>query len=150
MGSILPVDLSSGGRVPPDGREQERIRQTAEELEGVFLGMLLKTMRGAASPGGLFAESSNTQAYREMFDQEVGRTLARAGGIGLAQMILRDQLLRQAAEAQRSDATAEGLAGGGPADPPEKLPLKSHPGSADTPSIRPPIAVKGGAGEDTR
>jgi flagellar protein FlgJ len=81
------------------GAEAERLRDTARELEGVFLGLLMKAMRSTVGSGGLFKDGTDTQTYRDMFDQEIGRSMARAGGIGLAQMVLRDQALRQAAEA---------------------------------------------------
>lgn len=87
---------------PKSGSEAERLRETAQEFEGVFLGLLLKAMRGSVGSGGLFKESTDGQIYREMFDQEIGRSLARAGGIGLAQMILRDQARRQGADGKQA------------------------------------------------
>lgn len=71
------------------GREAERLRQTAQEVEGVFLGVLMKAMRSTVGNGGLFQKGPDAQMYREFFDEEVGRVLARGGGVGLAQMVLR-------------------------------------------------------------
>jgi Rod binding domain-containing protein len=100
---ILPLGLQTGVPTTPraaaPGAEADRLRDTARELEGVFLGLLMKAMRSTVGSGGLFKEGTDTQTYRDMFDQEIGRSMARAGGIGLAQMVLRDQALRQAAEA---------------------------------------------------
>jgi flagellar protein FlgJ len=79
------------------GQNIERLQETARELEGVFLGLLMKAMRSTVGNGGLFQNGSDSQTYRDMFDQEVTRSMARAGGIGLAQMLLRDQLRRQSA-----------------------------------------------------
>jgi peptidoglycan hydrolase FlgJ len=76
--------------------EGGRIRETAQEFEGVFIGMVLKAMRASVGSGGLFKNGMDTQTYRDMFDQEVGRQIAKGGGIGLAQLVLRDQALRQA------------------------------------------------------
>jgi peptidoglycan hydrolase FlgJ len=95
---IQPASLTKS-QVAPPGAEADRLRDTARELEGVFLGLLMKAMRSTVGSGGLFKEGTDTQTYRDMFDQEIGRSMARAGGIGLAQMVLRDQALRQAAEA---------------------------------------------------
>src|SRR3972149_5107872 len=100
MDPIPPVSSPPGPRSAiRDARseEAERLRNTAQEFEGMFLGMLMKAMRSTVGKGGLFKEGSDTQMYREMFDEEVGRALARAGGIGLAQMILRTQKIPQAA-----------------------------------------------------
>lgn len=70
------------------------LRETAREMESLFLGQLMKAMRTTVGSGGLFKDNMDSQTYREMFDQEVARSMARAGGIGLADMVLRDQLVR--------------------------------------------------------
>jgi flagellar protein FlgJ len=105
MDPILPVGIrvntAAAFPAPSVNSEADRLKETARELEGVFLGLLMKSMRSTVGNGGLFKEGTDTQTYREMFDQEVGRSMARAGGIGLAQMVLRDQALREAAEAGR-------------------------------------------------
>ena len=86
-------------QVATGANEAARLGDAAKEFEGVFLGLLLKAMRGSVASGGLFKEGPDTQMYQGMFDQELGRSLAQAGGIGLAQMILRDQARRQAPDA---------------------------------------------------
>jgi flagellar protein FlgJ len=99
-----PISRVSGGERLPDvapakmAPEADRLRDAARELEGVFIGLLMKAMRSTVGSGGLFKEDMSAQTYRDMFDQEIGRSMARAGGIGLAQMVLRDQLLRQTRE----------------------------------------------------
>ena len=77
------------------GKEERRLRETAQELEGVFLGMMMKAMRSTVASGGLFGGTGDNQTYREMFDSEIARGMARAGGIGLAELVVRDRLLRQ-------------------------------------------------------
>jgi Rod binding domain-containing protein len=100
MDSVLPAGIlvipQSAIRNPNSVGEGERLRKAAQELEGVFLGLLLKAMRGTVAEGGLFRAGLDSQMYRDMFDEEIGRALARGGGIGLAQIILRDQARRQA------------------------------------------------------
>jgi flagellar protein FlgJ len=102
MDPIPAVDTSRTLNVEPrtsnTQNAADRLRETAQEFEGMFLGLLLKSMRGSAGKGGLFKEGVDTEIYREMFDQEIGRSIARAGGLGLAQMIIRDQALRQAGQ----------------------------------------------------
>lgn len=95
VGGREGIELPVTGRTTAD-----RVRETAQEFEGVFLGLLMKAMRSSVGKGGLFGETADTQTYRELFDQEIGRSLARAGGIGLAQLVLRDQALREAASGQ--------------------------------------------------
>ena len=103
MGPILPVGAQTDPlvRMPSAASEPERLKAAAQELEGVFIGVLMKAMRSTVSQGGLFKEGSDSQTYHEMFDEEIGRALGKSGGIGLAEMILRDQTLRQSAGDQR-------------------------------------------------
>jgi Rod binding domain-containing protein len=111
--SGIPASLPSQVPAAKAGSEADRLQETARELEGVFLGLLMKAMRSSVGNGGLFKEGMDSQTYRDMFDQEVGRSMARAGGIGLAQLILRDQLLRQTAA-----DSGEQAANGGAVEPP--------------------------------
>ena len=105
MDPILPPSAQpiphSAFRNPQSPGEADRLRETVQEFEGLFIGLLLKAMRGSAGSAGLFKEGSDTQMYREMFDQEMGRSIARTGGLGLAQLIMRDHALRRADEARR-------------------------------------------------
>jgi peptidoglycan hydrolase FlgJ len=105
MDPILPVgfrmNTATASSATPSNSEADRLKETARELEGVFLGLLMKAMRSTVGNGGLFKEGTDTQTYRDMFDQEIGRSMARAGGIGLAHMVLRDHALREAADAGR-------------------------------------------------
>ncbi len=103
----LPVQIRPDLQGTGSAREQAQLQTAAREFEGVFLGLLLKAMRGSQPSGGLFREGSDSQMYREVFDQEVGRAMAKAGGIGLAQMILRDQARRQTAEGSSGKSGAE-------------------------------------------
>jgi peptidoglycan hydrolase FlgJ len=147
-----PIDSSRGAAetpmpsraLRPEG-EAGRIRETAQEFEGVFIGMLLKAMRTSVGSGGLFKNGMDTQTYRDMFDQEVGRQIAKGGGIGLAQLILRDQALRQATENEGKKAVSDG--GDAPTSL-EKIPLKSSPRITDkaTDGISP--IGNGGTSED--
>jgi len=102
---IIPLAGAAVSRIDPrmatEGENPQQLRQVAQELEGLFLGLLLKSMRGTVPDGGLFKEGTDTKMYKDMFDQEVGRSMARRGGIGLADMIVRDQLLRDAAKTER-------------------------------------------------
>jgi peptidoglycan hydrolase FlgJ len=168
---VDPIDSSRGAAeapmpsraLRPEG-EAGRIRETAQEFEGVFIGMLLKAMRTSVGSRGLFKNGMDAQTYRDMFDQEVGRQIAKGGGIGLAQLILRDQALRQVVENEGKKAAKDGgdaptsmdasRNGAVPAgqqaaiSPPEKKLLKSPPRTADrtTDGISP--TGNGGSSED--
>jgi Rod binding domain-containing protein len=74
---------------PPDAG---RLRQVAQDFEAMILSQMLATMRRAGGQSTLGGKGQ--QIYQEMLDDELGRTLARSGGLGLADVLVRD-LIRQ-------------------------------------------------------
>jgi flagellar protein FlgJ len=74
------------------GDEREQLKKIAQQFEGLMLQMMLKSMRQA---NAVFAEgnplgSSEQDFYQEMFDQQIGVTLAGSGrGMGIADALVR-------------------------------------------------------------
>ncbi len=64
----------------------DAIKEVAKQFESVFVGMMLKSMRQAKLAEGIF-DSSQSDFYRDMYDQQISVHLAGEGGIGLADMI---------------------------------------------------------------
>jgi flagellar protein FlgJ len=92
-----PVTRPTASPAPAMSRaEERRLRESAREIEAVFVQQLLKTMR-QASPGGPLS-GTGQRVYQDMMDQELGRAIAKGGGLGLADMLVRDILRRQGAE----------------------------------------------------
>jgi Rod binding domain-containing protein len=63
-------------------------RRGVKEIEGFFIGHLLKVMRQTV-PKGLFGSSASEQ-FNYFFDQEIGRLAAESGTFGLAAMVEAD------------------------------------------------------------
>lgn len=81
----------------------QALKAAAQQFEGVFLQMVLKSMREASPQGGLF-ESDQTKTFTGLLDQQLAMTLASSrGGTGLAAVIER-QLGRQKAQALVSES----------------------------------------------
>ena len=89
---------------PPAGRptpatlspaQERQLRSTAHEIESIFLSHMLKTMREASGPNGGFLSGKGQRIYKEMMDEHMGRALAKAGGIGLADLLVRDVMRRR-------------------------------------------------------
>jgi len=70
--------------------DQETLQAVAKQLEGVFMNMVLKSMREAnnAFKSELFS-SSNTDFYHEMHDQQLALSLSNNGSIGLSDMLVK-------------------------------------------------------------
>lgn len=86
--------------------DAEATRAAAQQFEGLFVQMMLKNMRAAATidPD---QHSSTMDFYTEMYDKQLALLLARQGGIGIADL-LQQQLGGDAAKRQAT-ASAEGL-----------------------------------------
>ncbi len=84
------------------------LKKVAQEFESIFIGMLLKNMRSSNELIGgtdLFS-SSQTRQYEEMLDSQMAQSMAKSGGVGLA-----DALIRQFEGRGSSDVPKFGAAG---------------------------------------
>ena len=89
MDPIVPARLAPPPAATPEVR---RVRQTAQDFEALVVQHLLRTMR-QASPGTPDGQGG-MRAYRDLMDEELARSLARSGGLGLADVIVRDLVRR--------------------------------------------------------
>lgn len=123
----------SGLRQAARDGSPEALRETARQFEGLFLQMMLRSMREALPGDGLF-ESEQTRFYQGMFDRQLGIDLAKGGGIGFAEMIYRE--LGDGAPRAPSSRPLTGLyapAPPGPAEAVEKAePVVSEAGYSES------------------
>lgn len=71
----------------------KRIQAAAEDFEAVFLAQMVSHMfAGLGSSGGMFGGGPSEETYNTMLYQEIGKTLAKAGGIGIADSVARHML----------------------------------------------------------
>ena len=73
---------------------KEAAHEAARQFEGLFISMMLKTMRATVPQDSLFG-SHSMDSYQNMFDQQVALDMSSRGGVGLADIIER-QLLKSA------------------------------------------------------
>jgi flagellar protein FlgJ len=64
-----------------------QIKQVAKQFEGVFVNMMLKSMRQALPKGGVL-DSQQTEMYTSMYDQQLAQNLS-AKGLGMADMMVK-------------------------------------------------------------
>jgi len=70
--------------------KQEQLKAIASQLESVFLQLVMKNMQDAndAFKSDMFA-SDQQDFYKDMLNQQMSLSLSKAGGIGLAEMIVK-------------------------------------------------------------
>jgi flagellar protein FlgJ len=71
-----------------DGNDAETMEQVAGQFESLFINMMLKSMRQASLGDGMF-DSSQSDMYRDIADQQMAMDLSTRGGLGLQEVILR-------------------------------------------------------------
>ncbi len=94
----------------PGGTQEKKLREATEGFEAMFIQKLWQQMRKSVPKEG-YLHSQEEDAYLSMFDEELSKKMASAGGIGLGDMLyreLQEQLSRTAgATAPRAGQPAE-------------------------------------------
>ncbi|MEK7773970.1 MAG: peptidoglycan DD-metalloendopeptidase family protein [Deltaproteobacteria bacterium] len=70
----------------------EAIKKALVEFEALFINQMLKTMRESIEKTSLFHGGNGEETYASMFDMELSRALASAGGIGLEKTFMKQFL----------------------------------------------------------
>lgn len=70
------------------------IRPVARQVEGMFVQMMLKSMRDALPKDGLFS-SERTRLYTSMYDQQIAQQMTAGKGLGLAEMMVKQMTPEQ-------------------------------------------------------
>jgi flagellar protein FlgJ len=72
--------------------DTEKLREVSDQLEGVFINMMMKAMRNTIPESeGLFEKSTAEKMFQSMLDESYADKMAEAGGIGISDMIF-DQM----------------------------------------------------------
>ena len=110
---------ADAAKAAPDQRGHG-MRKAAEQFEAMFIQTMMKTMREATASNeeGDLMGSSSVKTYEALFDQEISQQMAKRGGIGLADMLVKSwernnptaaSTLPPAAEALEERALSKGL-----------------------------------------
>ncbi|WP_342321101.1 flagellar assembly peptidoglycan hydrolase FlgJ [Kosakonia sp. BYX6] len=71
------------------------LRPVARQVEGMFVQMMLKSMREALPKDGIFS-SDSTRLYTSMYDQQIAQQMTAGKGLGLADMMVKQMAGDQA------------------------------------------------------
>ncbi|MBV7403516.1 flagellar assembly peptidoglycan hydrolase FlgJ [Enterobacter sp. ENT03] len=78
------------------------LRPVARQVEGMFVQMMLKSMREALPKDGLFS-SDSSRMYTSMYDQQIAQQMTAGKGLGLADMMVKQMGGEQAAQPTASE-----------------------------------------------
>jgi hypothetical protein len=76
--------------------DNERLLQACKDIEGFFLGMLLRNMGQKFTDQGVFGSSFESGYYQDMFFTEVAKNLADTGRtLGISEAVYRDIIMKE-------------------------------------------------------
>ena len=75
-----------------DPSSDEAIKKVSKQFEAMFLQMMLKSMRDATPKGGLL-DSSATETFEQMHDQQLVQQMSEQGSVGIGKMV--EQYIRR-------------------------------------------------------
>jgi flagellar protein FlgJ len=79
---------------PNSAAEDAKLRKVCQDMEAVFLNLMLTQMRATIPKTGLTGGQSNADGiYQSLLDTEMTKEMAAAGGVGIADAMYR-QLAR--------------------------------------------------------
>jgi Rod binding domain-containing protein len=95
------LDFSALAQLKGDAARDpsQAIRKTAEQFEAYFIQQMMKTMRESIEKSDL-VDGGNMDMYQDLMDKEVSLSMAKRGGMGMADMLERQMHQAQALSTQ--------------------------------------------------
>lgn len=72
-----------------DTKDDEKLKETCQEFESMFVNLMLKEMRKTIPESDFMPQSFATQTFEEMYDEEIAKSVSKGKGIGIADAMYR-------------------------------------------------------------
>lgn len=97
MDAATAMAHASGSSLPkvPQNADLNKLRDTAQDFEAVFLSQMLKPMFEGIETDGMFGGGQGEEMWRSLMVDEYGKSIAKQGGIGIADAVMRTMLEMQ-------------------------------------------------------
>ncbi|HKK32695.1 MAG TPA: rod-binding protein [Desulfomicrobiaceae bacterium] len=82
--SLAPVRVGTEKTNEPD-----KLRETCQEFEAIFVQTMLKGMRSTVSKDGFIESGQGEEMFEEFMDVEVAKSASRTAGFGIADALYR-------------------------------------------------------------
>jgi Rod binding domain-containing protein len=96
-GEIRPADAGPGTR-PAEKLDREKLKKACTEFESLMIFQMMKSMRQSSPQNGFLGMGPGQDIYQNLFDQEMSKSLARRGGLGIGEKIYRQMMQRMEKE----------------------------------------------------
>lgn len=104
-GAPLPMSTSAH---PDQTQAPEELRRAAKEFESVFLSEMLAPMFEGLDTDGLGGGGMGEEIFRPMLVERYAESISRAGGVGIADSIVREFMRMQEMQATTNAETPDG------------------------------------------
>jgi len=97
----LPVDLTAHKKAAPsvaEVRTREQAQAVAQQFERMFIAEMLQPMFAGLETDGPFGGGNAEATFRPMLLDQYADAIARGGGIGIADSVLKEILRMQGLE----------------------------------------------------
>ena len=94
-GAPLPMSTATRQTTPQQNQEAEALRRAAQEFESVFLSEMLGPMFEGLDTEGLGGGGMGEQMFRPMLVERYAESISRAGGVGIAENVVREFMRMQ-------------------------------------------------------
>ncbi len=71
------------------GQDPEQLKAAAQQFEAIFIQQMFKEMRRTIPDDGLIPRGNADDIYTQLQDLEAAKITAQQGGIGLAELMMR-------------------------------------------------------------
>lgn len=91
--------------------EKQRLqaRKISQDFEGIFVGMMMKSMRSTVQEDKLTGGGHGEEVYRSLLDQEYAAAAVKRGGLGLAKQIEKEIVRQESRNIRRTNDKQEPL-----------------------------------------
>lgn len=86
-------DFSAGLTKAAQSKDDAKLKAVCQDMEAVFLNILMQQMRKTVPKSSLLGDNSGEDIMKSMLDSEMTKNMAKAGGIGIADMLYRQLTL---------------------------------------------------------
>ncbi len=95
-GQLNAARMNVNGALPnTHGMDPKKLKETAQEFESVFIAEMLRPMFDGIKTSEMFGGGNSEKVYRDMQVDEYGKAISKAGGIGLADAVMREMIKMQ-------------------------------------------------------
>ena len=88
------LQLRKSGADGLSEKQRQQAKKVSQEFEGLFIGMMMKSMRATVGANPINDGGHGEDVYRSMLDQQYVDAAIKRGGFGLAKQI-EQEIIRQ-------------------------------------------------------